>query len=469
MTHPDRSDRQRPGSAPTAGLPSGAVAASRAAQEDWARKPIEAREKILLAFADQLKAHRDGLATMISKEIGKPKWESLTEVDAMIGKIPLTLAATAERCRSTSTESAGVVSATRYKPHGVVAVIGPFNFPGHLPNGHIAPALLAGNGVVFKPSDHAVGVGLRMVDLWVEAGLPPGLLSFVTGGPTAGEDLVNDPGIDGVFFTGSDRVGMSLMRLMADRPGKILAVEMGGNNPLVVGDVGDVRAAVYLTLQSAYITSGQRCTCARRLIVPAGEAGDRFVEALAAAIPKVRVGQYWEDPEPFMGPVVSEQAARNVLQAQAELLQAGGTPVVESRLIGRAIVTPGLVDVTGVNRRPDREIFGPLLQLIRVSDFDAAIVEANNTKYGLAAGLIDDSRSRFDDFYHRVRAGVVNWNRPTTGASRALPFGGIGLSGNHRPSGYLAADYCAYPVASLECERAVIPAVLLPGLGLLQD
>jgi succinylglutamic semialdehyde dehydrogenase len=445
----------------------GAVAAARAAQADWFRRTVDERAAVLKSFAGRLAERRAELATMISREVGKPMWESLTEADAMIGKIPLTIAATAERCRGTSSEAGGVLAATRFKPHGVVAVIGPFNFPGHLPNGHIAPALLAGNAVVFKPSEYAPATAAMTVELWREAGLPDGLLGLVQGGKIAGEHLVGHNGIDGIFFTGSGPAGLSMRRALVDRPDKILAIEMGGNNPLVVGDVADLRAAVYLTIQSAYITAGQRCTCARRLIVPEGPVGDRFVDALAAAVTNLSAGHYTKNPEPFMGPVIHETAAISVIHAEQVLIKRGGRPLVPCGWPGRnALVTPGLIEVTGVTGRPDEEIFGPLLQLIRVPDFDAAIIEANNTGYGLAAGLIDDSRPRFEEFYHRVRAGCVNWNRPTTGASGALPFGGVGMSGNHRPSGYLAADYCAYPVASLESERAALPPTLLPGVTL---
>jgi succinylglutamic semialdehyde dehydrogenase len=481
MTHPDRSESTGGESlsshepvtgelvykcrtATTAEI-DGVVSHARIAQAKWMRTPVEDRISILKRFAAALTERRQGLATLISREVGKPLWESLTEVDAMIGKIPLTIAATAERCKAFATDSAGVTAATRFKPHGVVAVLGPFNFPGHLPNGHIVPALLAGNAVVFKPSECAPAVAAMTAESWAAAGLPEGLLAVVQGSGDVGRALVEHDGIDGVFFTGSSRVGLSLRRALVDRPGKILALEMGGNNPLIVGQVADVHAAVYLTIQSAYITAGQRCTCARRLIVPEGETGDRFVESLATAVAAIRVGHFTARPEPFLGPVINTAAAARILHTQQNLIDRGGRPLVVCRG-SSALLWPGLIDVTAIPDRADEEIFGPLLQLIRVPDFDAAIAEANCTKYGLAAGLIDDRRAAFDEFYTSVRAGVVNWNRPTTGASGAQPFGGVGMSGNHRPSGYFAADYCAFPVASLEADRAVMPATLLPGITL---
>src|SRR5205823_3306293 len=215
---------------------------------------------------------------------------------------------------------------------------------------------------------------------------------------------------------------------------------------------------------SAFLTSGQRCSCARRLIVPAGREGDRFIQHLAAMTTKVRVGPWTMDPEPFMGPVISPGAAQRLLNAQEDLRQRGGVEVVPMMRVGNspAMMSPGLMDVTAVPDREDAEHFGPFLQVIRVGDFDAAVREANHTAFGLAGGLLSDRRELWEAFYRRSRAGVVNWNRPTTGASGKLPFGGVGLSGNHRPSGYYAADYCSFPVASLEADRLAMPEKRLP-------
>jgi succinylglutamic semialdehyde dehydrogenase len=436
---------------------------ARKASHEWAALTVDQRIFFLHAFAERLKSDREGMAQIISAEVGKPHWEALTEVDAMINKIPASVQAFADRRKPSASETAGVRSATRFKPHGVVAVLGPFNFPGHLPNGHIVPALLAGNTVLFKPSELAPGVAERTAAHWRRAGLPDGVLQLLQGGRTVGEALVIHLGIDGIFFTGSSHVGKSMRRALADHPEKILALEMGGNNPLIVHETTNIPAAVYHTIQSAFLTSGQRCTCARRLIVPTGSAGDAFIDALAVAIKHIRVGPPAMDHEPFMGPVISDAAAIRLLAAQTEL---HGKPIIEMESIGPrlAMLSPGLIDVTDVMGRADEELFGPVLQVIRVPDFGAAIIEANRTKYGLSAGLLSDNIDHYETFYRQVRAGIVNWNRPLTGASGSLPFGGIGASGNHRPSGYYAADYCSYPIGSLECERLELPAKLTPGV-----
>jgi succinylglutamic semialdehyde dehydrogenase len=443
-----------------------AVKAARDAQPAWGRARVEKRIQFLQTFAGALKDRSDQLIDAICRETGKPRWEAATEVDAMVRKTPISIAAFHERRAPSQTETAGEIAATRYKPHGVVGVFGPFNLPGHLPNGHIVPALLAGNTVIFKPSEQAPLVGEITARAWEAAGLPPGVFNLVQGGRDAGIALSSHDGLDGLYFTGSFPVGKSLSQARAPHPGKILALEMGGNNPMIVWEAADLDAAVYLIVVSAFITSGQRCSCARRLIIPDSSAGATLIEKLIAATSAVRVDRYDAQPEPFMGTVISPSAAAHILTAQAKLIGAGASPLLPSRTVNdnAAMLSPGILDVTSMRDRPDDEIFGPLLQVIRVSDFDAAVREANRTRYGLSAGLLSDSPALFEHFYDTVRAGLINWNRPLTGASSALPFGGVGCSGNHRPSGSWAADYCSYPVASLEARELKMPAKKMPGL-----
>jgi len=369
----------------------------------------------------------------------------------MVGKAELSVKAYHERT-PTKDQAAGVFTARiSHHAHGVMAVLGPFNFPGHLPNGHIMPALIAGNTVIFKPSEQTPAVAEFTVRLWEEAGLPAGVVNLLQGARTPAEYLVAHDGVDGVLFTGSVPAGRAIHRALAGRIEKIVALELGGNNPLVVWDAGDLDAAARLIVKSAYITSGQRCTCSRRLILKAGADGDRVIAALARLIDRIVVGMPDGEPQPFIGPVISAHAAKAVLAAQAEWIAGGGAAIRESKALelGAAFVSPGLVDVTAVQLRKDEEVFGPLLQVIRVGSFAEAIEVANDTRFGLAAGLISDSAELFATFEAEVRAGVLNWNRQTTGASGSAPFGGVGQSGNHRPAGYYAADYAAWPMASL--------------------
>lgn len=443
-----------------------AVALAKEAQAEWTLIPINERIKVLLKFRDQLSHCKDSFAKTISKETGKPLWESHGEVAAMMGKIEISIKAQEKRHSDSSIPFNKSQLRTRHKPLGVCAVFGPFNFPAHLPNGHIIPALLAGNSVVFKPSELTPLVAEEMLKLWKKAGLMEGVITLVQGGAETGKALASQKNINALFFTGSWKTGKQLAKQFASHPEKLLALEMGGNNPLVIGQIIDYKAAAYEVIQSAYITSGQRCTCARRLVVTDGQ--EEIIEHLSAMIPKIKVGTYTETPEPFMGPVITNDAANSLLQTQEELLTMGANSIIPMQRIkdGTPLLNPGLIDVTNINQLPDEEMFGPLLQVIRVPDFETALDVANDTQYGLAAGLFSDSQSQYDQFFQKIDAGIINWNTQTTGASSAAPFGGIGHSGNYRPSAYYAADYCNYPVASIECNTLTLPEKLSPGIHL---
>lgn len=445
-----------------------AVSAARLAFPTWARLPFEIRVGLLEKFASILADRSDLLAFAIGEETGKPLWEAKAEVASMVNKVAISVEAYRERTGERSGQLADASAVLRHKPHGVVAVFGPYNFPGHLPNGHIVPALLAGNTVVFKPSELTPKVAELTVLAWQDAGLPAGVLNLVQGGRDTGIALAANDGVDGLFFTGSSGTGNLLHRQYAGQPQKILALEMGGNNPLIVDHVHDVEAAIYAIVQSAFISAGQRCTCARRLLVPDGAWGDALLDRLVSVSSQLVVGRFDAEPAPFMGAVVSLNVAQDLLKAQSDLLANGARALLPmSQLhVGSALLSPGILDVTDVADRVDEELFGPLLQVVRYGDFAAAIAEANRTRYGLAAGLLSDSRAQFEYLLLESRAGVVNWNKPLTGAASSAPFGGIGLSGNHRPSAYYAADYCSYPVASLESECLALPELFTPGVTL---
>lgn len=442
-----------------------AVTAARRAFAMWSDTTREKRIEIVRRFAWQVDRHRDELARIISDETGKVRWESQTEVGAMVNKIPIAIEALRARTPAkTRDETTGGL--TRYKPLGVLGVIGPFNFPGHLPNGHIAPALLAGNTVIFKPSEQAPAVAQMTTELWQQAGLPDGALNLLQGDAGTSAALVRHPGHDGILFTGSLPTGLAIRRALVDRPEKILALEMGGNNPLIAWDTQHIDAAAYLTVLSAYLTAGQRCSCARRWIIPTGDVGQQLIDALLRLIARLRVGLPMDRPEPFYGPVISGAAADQVWANYQSLLDRGAKVLLPMKRNERcaALLSPGLIDVTDVADVPDVEIFGPVLQVVRAANFDDAIACANDTSFGLVASLISDDHTRFECFFKRIRAGVINFNRPTTGASSRLPFGGLGQSGNHRASGYFAADYCAAPVASLESDHPTLPDQLATGI-----
>ncbi|HAU5638713.1 TPA: succinylglutamate-semialdehyde dehydrogenase, partial [Citrobacter amalonaticus] len=428
--------------------------------------PFSERQAIVEKFAGLLESNKADLTAIIARETGKPRWEAATEVTAMINKIAISINAYHARTGEQQSELPDGAATLRHRPHGVLAVFGPYNFPGHLPNGHIVPALLAGNTLLFKPSELTPWTGEAVIRLWEQAGLPHGVLNLLQGGRETGQALSALDALDGLLFTGSANTGYQLHRQLAGQPEKILALEMGGNNPLIIEDPADIDAAVHLTIQSAFVTAGQRCTCARRLLVKKGAQGDAFLARLVDVSQRIQPGRWDDEPQPFIGGLISEQAARHVFDAWQQLASLGGQTLLAPRLLqaGTSLLSPGIIELTGVANLPDEEVFGPLLGVWRYERFDEAIAMANNTRFGLSCGLVSPDRAQFDQLLLEARAGIVNWNKPLTGAASTAPFGGVGASGNHRASAWYAADYCAWPMASLESPALTLPATLSPGL-----
>ena len=412
-----------------------ACAAARAAFYPWSHRPLAERIAVVERFAALLETHKEALATLISRETSKPLWETRTEVQAMIGKAAISIEAYHQRTGFHESTLPDGKAQLRHKPHGVMAVFGPYNFPGHLPNGHIIPALIAGNTIVFKPSELTPATAEMTVQLWQQAGVPDGVINLLQGGKATGQALLENRDIDGVLFTGSAAAGFHFHRYFGGQPEKMLALEMGGNNALIVADV------------------------------PRGEQGDALLQRLVAASAQIRAGKWDDQPAPFMGGVISLDAAQNMLAAQQKLEGLGGKVLLRMRQPDprSTVLTPGIVDVTGIEV-PDEEYFGPLLTIIRYDGFPEAIRLANQTRYGLAVGLISSDAAQFDQLADEARAGIVNWNKPLTGASSKAPFGGVGASGNHRAAAWYAADYCAWPMASLVSDTLTLPATVSPGL-----
>lgn len=438
---------------------------SQQALTKWHQLSLEKRIHYLKKFAEQVQKNKSTLMYQISLETGKPLWESLTEVNSVINKVDLSIKAYVERCASKESQEIESNSTLRYKPHGVIVVLGPFNFPAHLSNGHIVPALLAGNTVIYKPSELTPMVANLMMQCFHEAKFPPGVVQCLHGGATVAKQLV-DLDVQGVFFTGSYHTGVQINQQMSHRPEVLLALEMGGNNPLLIDKVKNIQAAVYITLLSTMITAGQRCTCARRVFIPDNTLGEHFLKKYIRACQTISIDSFTVKPEPFMGPTIRYKHALSHLEKQEKLIAHGGNALIKMALLkpNTGFLSPGIIDMTETKYQEDDEIFAPLVQLYRYKTFDEALHLANQTRYGLAAGLISENEKNYKAFYSTIRAGLINWNRPTTGASSALPFGGVGKSGNHRPSAYFAADYCAYPIASQEQPHLLIPKTILPGV-----
>ncbi|MCT2398261.1 succinylglutamate-semialdehyde dehydrogenase [Novosphingobium mangrovi (ex Huang et al. 2023)] len=440
------------------------VTRARRAWPAWAAQPLSTRMELVRRFANEVRKDAEKLATSIARETGKPLWEAHAEVELVINKVEISIRAYAERSSQRRLDSAlqGTM-AVRHKPHGVLVVLGPYNFPAHLPNAHIVPALIAGNVVIFKPSEKAPASGEMLARCFHRAGISTAVMQFAPGGPAEGQAFVAHDGIDGVLFTGSANTGITINRRLAARPDKMVALEMGGNNAMVVWDTPKLTDAATLIVQSAFASTGQRCTAARRLIVKSSMY-DAIMGEVKALADRLIFGAPFDEPAPFMGPVIDNAAADGLTESFLYLLSHGGKAIKHLVRPDESLpfLSPAIIDTTTMKDRPDVELFGPILQVIRVDDFDEAIAETNNTRFGLAASMIGGTPQEYNKFWANARAGIVNWNRGTVNPSHSAPVGGIGLSGNHRPTGYYAADYCAYPVASGEMEQ---PRAMI-GIGL---
>lgn len=429
-----------------------AVAAARRALPMWAKQPMDRRVELLRRWQEVTQNNIERLAGVICDEMGKPMHECLFEAKALGGKVDITLGdysmARVKEYEVSVNDTR--VGRCRYKPHGVMSVIGPFNFPAHLPNGHFVPALLMGNTVVFKPSEKTAAVGQLIAELMDEAGVPDGVFNVVQGAGDVAAKLVGHADIDGVLFTGSWPVGRKILETNLDRPGRMIALEMGGNNPAVVTPDANFRQAVVECARAGFATTGQRCTCTRRIIVHESLATE-FIAALCKTASTLVVGPGRSEQPVFMGPLINEQSVQRVLDFQSELTQRGGTVQLEAAAMDRNghFITPGVVEVPGFELEHDCEIFGPLVQVSTYGELDDAIAQANATEYGLAAAIFTTDEREYEQFFDGVHAGCINWNTGTAGASSALPFGGTGRSGNHRPAGSFSSQYCAYPIANM--------------------
>lgn len=446
-----------------------AVDAARTASRGWRRLGQPARADFLKKYQAALKAHLDELTVIISREIGKPRWEAKTEAQAMVTKVDVTL--TEGAAFTVDHRIDDLPGEIRHRPHGVVAVIGPFNFPGHLPNGQILPALLTGNTVVFKPSDKGMRTAMLMATCFAEAGLPPGVFNVVQGGVPIAEHVVTHPGVDAILFTGSVPVGQKIVAANAHRPGVLVALELGGKNASLVLDDADLERTVREVAFSGFATAGQRCTATSRVIVTRGIA-DAFSARLAAAAKSIVVGHPADDGV-FMGPVISAGTRANLLRAQQLALAAGFEPLAtggttQARTAGfyvKPAVHRAPAGVTSLSGYTDTELFAPDLCVVVADDVDHAVAIANDSPFGLSTAIFTSSKAHFEHCADELRVGVLHWNKSSAGASGRLPFGGIKASGNHRPAGVLMGTSCVYPMGVLLAPKGDAPLPAWPGIS----
>jgi succinylglutamic semialdehyde dehydrogenase len=447
-----------------------ACKAAKEAYLPWARRPMEERKALILKLKEVFDKHVEEMAELIARDTGKPLWESTTEAKALSAKIDVTVNHSLKLIHEEHIPNAlpQVEGVIRYKPRGVMAVLGPFNFPAHLPNGHIIPALLSGNTVVFKPSEQTPAVGQFYAQMFEKAEFPKGVFNLVQGDGESGRQLVINEFVDGILFTGSYEVGLKIKQETMNHYWKILALEMGGKNATVVWDDADMDKAIYETLIGAFMSTGQRCACTSRLILHDSIA-DEFTERFYQAAKKLTIG-YWKD-NPFMGPLINASAVEKYVRFQ----EIANRENCENIMRGKPLdlkhkgyyVTPSIhlvkkFDENSVYQKS--EIFGPNVAIYRSSDFNKALQIVNSSGYGLVAALFTKNKELYNQALLEARVALLNWNRTTNGASSRLPFGGMGKSGNDRPSAHFAIQYCTVPVASLEDPTGFDASKMLPGV-----
>ncbi len=438
-----------------------AVAAAARAFRTWKKLPASERFVYLRKYRDALKNRERDITETISREVGKPLWESKTEFQAMLNKIDITIDESMKLIAPLKIDNVlpGVTGKSEYRPHGVMAVIGPFNFPGHLPNGHIVPALATGNTVVFKPSEKTPMTAQVMAEAMHEAGLPAGVFNLLQGERETSRRLCVHEGVNGILFTGSYEVGTRIKQDTLLQHWKLLALEMGGKNSTIVWEDADLDSAVYEVLTSAFLTTGQRCSATSRAIIH-DSLLERFLEKIHAAAKSFKIGHPFEDA--FMGPLIDSSSVDRFLKFQPiatrdgfEILMRG--KVLELPYSGH-YVTPAIAFMRNADPKHSKksvyqqtELFAPNLAVQSATEIEQAIELANSTQYGLVTSVFTKNSGIYEKCSEDLECGLINWNRGTVGASSKLPFGGLKKSGNHQPTALTSVFYCAYPVASLEC------------------
>ncbi len=455
-----------------------AVESARGAFSAWKRMAIEERAEFLIRFQAVLKKREMEWIEAISREIGKPLWESRTELSAMVNKVDITLQESMKLVANFEIPSIleNTTGACRFRPLGVVAVIGPFNFPGHLPNGHIIPALLTGNTVVFKPSEKAPWVGQLMAESFQEAGLPPGVFNMIQGEKEVSRRLCVHEGVQGVLFTGSYDVGLQIKQDTLQQHWKLLALEMGGKNSAIVWKDADLEAAVYEILLGSFLTAGQRCSATSRILVHR-DVLNQFVSQFHARAKAFKIGPPLDNP--FMGPLIDQGSVDRFMKFQGIAVREGFETVMGGKVLELAnrgnYVTPSIhlnsrmgLEQSRKSTYQQTELFAPSVAILGVDELDEAIAQANVTQFGLVASVFTQSQPVYHHCLEGLEMGLVNWNKSTVGASSRLPFGGLKKSGNHFPTALSAPIYCTTPVASLEVSEPKLISELAakqPGLN----
>lgn len=442
---------------------------------EWRKTPLEERIAALKRFQEIALARKNEIATAISLEMGKPMWEALTEAASVVGKVDVTINESLARIKNWSIDNImpRTNGHTIFKPLGPCLVIGPFNFPCHLANTQILAALVAGNSIVFKPSEKTAYSGQLLIECLHQAGFPKGVIGMIQGDGEVAGRLVKDRRLKAVFFTGSKEVGLKILKNTHTDLSKMVALELGGKNPAILHEDADTDLALAELLKGAFLTSGQRCT-STSIVAIHRSLMDKFVERFHQYAKKLVIGHPLDtQPEPFMGPLVDQHAVDSYLLFMGMAKREGVEEIMRGKQLNRPkpgqYVSPSIHVAKSFDEKSHfltSEIFGPNCTFIPYDDFEEAIAIANATEYGLASCLFTKQRSLYEKCLLEIDSGLMNWNRSTCGASAKLPFGGVKNSGNYHPAAVAAIDACVYTMTSLEVDADASDADLSTIKGL---
>jgi succinylglutamic semialdehyde dehydrogenase len=434
------------------------VQSSQKGFEAWRKTSFEERIGYLKKYQEIVRSKKDEIALALALEVGKPLWEAKTEAAALDSKVTVTITDSYQRIKQETIKDVmpKIDGHIVYKPLGPSFVIGPFNFPCHLANGQILSALLAGNSVIFKPSEKTIYSAQLMMECFHAAGFPAGVINFINGtGHTAGK-LTSDKRIKGVFFTGSKGVGLKILENTHKDLNKLVALELGGKNSTIIHHDTNISHALPELLRACFLTSGQRCTSTSMILIHK-KIEQEFINQFKAVTEKIRVGHPTSTPDPFMGPLIDQEAEKLYFDFCNFGKQEGAEEIISPRMLDVGFqghyVSPSIHYAKKPNLEGkfiQEEIFGPNCFFVPYDDIEEAIKIVNCTQYGLAASVFTRSSDIYQLCLRDIDAGLINLNRSTVGATARLPFGGLKNSGNHHPAAVAMIDHCVGTVASLE-------------------
>ncbi|MCY4643143.1 MAG: aldehyde dehydrogenase family protein [Bacteriovoracales bacterium] len=424
----------------------------------WKTLSFEERSQYLNRYKEIVLSKKEEIARAISLEVGKPYWESLTEAQALASKVDVTLGDSLRRIAKQSLPD--ILPKTRgeiyYRPIGPTLILGPFNFPCHLANGQILSSLLAGNSIIFKPSEKTPYSAQLLFDCFVKSEFPPGTINLIQGGGETATRLIQEKAIKGIFFTGSKDVGQKILQQTHHDLSKLVALELGGKNTTIVHRDANTPFALSELLKSCFLTSGQRCT-STSLVAIHRSLLDQFIDSFHRLTKKIIIDHPIEfEKSPFMGPLIDKKSMENYLTFMGTAKREKAQEIMRGKAIEKKY--PGYYITPSIHymENPDKsshfiksEIFGPNVTFIPYEEIEDAIALANAPDYGLAASVFTSNDTIFSLCASNIEVGILNHNRSTVGASSRFPFGGVGDSGNYRPAGVSMVDSCVYPQSCL--------------------